>query len=104
MSVFQFTDIPDSVIWKLEKKGTFSVKTVYNGLSRSETGIYHKRIWKGRIPAKIKIFLWLISNDAILTKENLKKRKWQGDPQCVFCDNLETTDHLFFPCPVAKVI
>ena len=81
-----------------------SVKTVYSGLSKSETGIYHKRIWKGRIPAKIKIFLWLISNDAILTKENLKKRKWQGDPQCVFCDNLETTDHLFFQCPVAKVI
>jgi len=50
-----------------------SVKTVYSGLSKSETGIYHKRIWKGRIPAKIKIFHWLISNEAILTKENLKK-------------------------------
>ena len=27
-----------------------------------------------------------------------------GDPNCVFCDCVETTAHLFFQCPVAKVI
>lgn len=99
ISTFQFSDISNSVIWMLEGKGILSVKSVYNALSKSEIGTYHKRIWKGRIPPKIKIFLWLLSNDAILTKENLKKRKWQGDPNCVFCDSLETTDHLFFQCP-----
>ena len=25
-----------------------------------------------------------MTNDAILTKDNLQKRKWQGDPSCVF--------------------
>ena len=58
--------------------------SVYNALTRSSTGIYHKRIWKGKISEKVKIFLWLMSNEAILTKDNMRKRKWQGDLSCVF--------------------
>ena len=77
---------------------------MYDALTSSSTGSYHKRIWKGEIPEKIKIFLWLIANDAILTRDNLRKRKLQGDPRCVFCDFIETVSHLFFQCPVAKII
>jgi len=93
-----------SVVWKLGKSNSFTVKSIYNGLSKAESGIYHKRIWKGKIPAKIKIFLWLMTNNAILTKDNLQKMKWQGDPSCAFCDCVETVSHLFFQCPVVKVI
>lgn len=32
------------------------------------------------------------------------KRKWIGDACCQFCDQLETINHIFFLCPVAKVI
>jgi len=32
------------------------------------------------------------------------KRKWLGDPTCVFCDRLETVDHLLFLWPVAKCV
>ena len=39
---------------------------------------------------------------AILTKDNLIKRKWQGDPLCVFCNNPENIEHLFFDCVAAK--
>jgi len=54
---------------------------------------------------KNQIFLWLMTNNAILTRDNLKQRKWQGDPNCVFfCDREEIISHLFFQCPVAKVI
>lgn len=59
----------------LAKKGSFSVKSVYNALSTNENGPYHKKIWQGKIPAKIKIFLWLVLNNAVLTKDNLVKRK-----------------------------
>jgi len=103
-SNFHLNNTPDDVVWNLEKSGRFTGKSVYDGLTRTECGIYHKRIWKGKIPAKIKIFLWLISFDAVLTKDNLCKRKWQGDPSCVFCDSKETISHLFFQCPVARVI
>jgi hypothetical protein len=45
---------------------------------------FHKHIWKGKIPPKINIFLWLMENNPILTKDNLIKRGWVGDPKCVF--------------------
>lgn len=72
------------------------VKFVYDALTSSSSGIYHKRIWKGKIPEKIKIFLWLLTNDVVLSRDNLRRRKWQGDPSCVFCNSVETASHLFF--------
>lgn len=101
---FSLTNDSDCISWKLEKNGKFSVKSLYNGLTRNESGLYHKRIWKGKIPPKIKIFLLLLTNDAILTRDNLIRRKWNGDPKCLFCDADEIITHLFFQCPIAKVI
>jgi len=45
-----------------------------------------------------------MENDAVLTKDNMIKRKWTSNPSCYFCSNHETSRHLFFTCPVAKVI
>jgi hypothetical protein len=98
-SSFQLSSVDDSVVWLLGKKGNFTVKSVYNALTSSSNDVYYKKIWKGKIPEKIKIFLWLMSNGAILTRDNLVKRKWQGDPSYVFCDKEETISHLFFPVP-----
>ena len=71
---------------------------------KNDYGFYHKRIWKDKIPAKIKIFLWLLSCNALVTKDNLQKRNWLGDPSCAFCDCPESISHLFFQWPVACVI
>jgi hypothetical protein len=46
----QVVDRDDTVLWKIGKKGKFTVKSVYDALTNSHTGIYHKRIWKGNIP------------------------------------------------------
>ena len=70
----------------------------------NDSGPYHKKIWKGKVLAKIKIFLWLIMNNAILTKDNLLKRRWVGDPTCYFCDQSENLSHLFFKCSTAKAV
>jgi len=51
----------------------------------------------------IKFFMWLMENGAILTKDNLIKRNWMGNPMCHFCDQ-ESIVHIFFTCPTAKVI
>jgi len=45
-----------------------------------------------------------MTDDAILTKDNLIKRKWQGDTKCMFCEMDESIDHLFFQCPIARVV
>jgi hypothetical protein len=67
--------------WKWEKSGYFSVKSMYTQLCSSEIETPHKLIWKTKIPLKIKEFMWLIDQNAILTKDNLL-RNWQGDLRC----------------------
>jgi hypothetical protein len=48
---------------------------MYPDLCRADMENPNKRIWEAKIPLKIKIFLWLLQQDAILTKDNLIKRK-----------------------------
>lgn len=100
---FQVVNEPDVIGWKLGKSNKFTIKSVYNGLTKSDIGLFHKRIWKGKNPAKIKKFLCLMTNDAILTKDNLRKRNWLGDPNCAFCDEVETISHLFFNAMLQKL-
>jgi hypothetical protein len=57
-----------------------------------------------KIPLKIKIFMWFLSNKVLLTKDNLAKRQWNGCTKCVFCGEQETVEHLFLSCPFAKLI
>jgi hypothetical protein len=82
----------------------FSVKSVYLQLTKLDNGNAYKVNWKYRIPEKIKIFMWLVVQKAILTKDNMLIRKWQGCPGCYLCNAPEMVDHLLFSCPVAKVI
>lgn len=98
------TNLQDEIFWGWTNNGFFSVKSTYEHLTRSDTGDSYKMIWKAQIPYKIKIFLWLLAKGATLTKDNMRKRKWTGDPTCRFCDAVETTNHLFFQCPTAKVV
>ena len=104
MDNVELQDSEDVILWKFEKNMKFSVKSLYNAVTSSDAGPSHKIIWKGKVPPKIKIFIWLMINNAVLTKDNLIKRRWSGNPSCHFCDQNETVDHLFFTCPIAKVI
>ena len=72
----------------------------YGGFSNTQ----FTTIWKSKIPLKIKIFLWLLRNDGILTKSNLAKRGWQGNLDCPFCGSFESIDHLFVTCPFITAI
>jgi hypothetical protein len=47
-----------------------------------------KIIWKSKLSEKIKIFTWLVAQGAILTKDNMLKRKWQGSPVVTCVGNL----------------
>jgi hypothetical protein len=64
----------------------------------------NKRIWKAKNPLKIKIFMWLVNQNAILTKDNLVKRNWQGNHRCSFCNLDEFIMHIFFDCYLARYV
>jgi hypothetical protein len=80
----------DASIWKWSPKKKFTVKLVYDYLSRDVVRPQFREIWSSRFPEKIKIFMWLLEQKAILTKDNMIKRKWQGAPGCYFCQPLKT--------------
>uniref|UniRef100_A0A8R7UQF7 Reverse transcriptase zinc-binding domain-containing protein n=1 Tax=Triticum urartu TaxID=4572 RepID=A0A8R7UQF7_TRIUA len=96
--------VGDQVYWGLNGNGRFSTKSMYKWLENPLSGCHYRWIWKAKIPLKIKIFLWQLSQDAVLTRQVMKERRWPGDPKCSFCDNTESSRHLFFTCPVAKVV
>jgi hypothetical protein len=61
-------------------------------------------LWTIRIPLKIKVFIWLLYREAILTKDNLVKRNWHGMLCVTFVIVFETIQHLFFDCVLGKFI
>ena len=100
---YPFENENDVIFWKLNNNGKFSTKSVYDLLTNDDSGLSFKSIWKARIPHRVTVFLWLLENGVVLNKDNLLKRNWTGDPSCYCCFSNECIDHLFFPCPVAKV-
>lgn len=34
----------------------------------------------------------------------MNRRNWKGNPKCSFCSDRETSQHLFFLCPVARFV
>jgi hypothetical protein len=77
---------------------------VYDHLTKTDNDPDYKRVWRAKVLEKIRIFMWLVEQNAILTKDNMLRKNWHGDPSCYFCDSPETVDHLFFECPIAKVV
>jgi hypothetical protein len=77
---------------------------MYDHLCGADIESPNKKIWKAKIPLKIKIFMWLLQQNAILAKDNILKGKWQGYKRCRFCNPYECVTHLFFDCSLARYV
>ena len=80
----------------------YSVQSLYavinfNGIKP----VHSPAVWGLKIPPRVQVFLWLLSNNKLLTRDNLSKRKNIADKTCLFCGENETIHHLFFDCCVA---
>jgi hypothetical protein len=87
----------DKPLWKWTASKKFSVKSTYNHITRRDRGDAYKAIWKDKIPEKVKIFMWLVFQKAILTKKNMIKRNWGGDPDAIFAMFLKLLIIYCFP-------
>jgi hypothetical protein len=56
----QLTEGSDLFKWRLTKSGLFTVRSLYHHLIDTNPPFQHRKIWKMRIPLKIKIFLWFL--------------------------------------------
>jgi hypothetical protein len=62
-------------------------------------------IWKLRVPAKVKIFIWRTMQNTIPCRSTLANRHVKVSGQCPIClRRAEDVKHLLFLCPRAKQI
>lgn len=89
--------------WCLEKTGVFTTSSLYNALTFP--GMQNKwmiSIWTAALPLKIKIFLWQVCNDKVQSAEQLAKKNWDGPTDCKLCGQLESAEHIFVQCVLAR--
>jgi hypothetical protein len=70
--------------------------------NREVKQVYTPVMWKIKVPPRIHIFLWLLANNKVLTRDNLAKRRQVDDQTYLFCKEQESVAHLFFECCVAQ--
>uniref|UniRef100_A0ACD5TWE6 Uncharacterized protein n=1 Tax=Avena sativa TaxID=4498 RepID=A0ACD5TWE6_AVESA len=66
--------IKDTVSWHLDPSGCYSVKSMYQFLSRGISVAHFKEIWKAKAPLKIRIFAWKLALDRLPTNNLLASR------------------------------
>jgi hypothetical protein len=60
--------------WNLHQNRKYSVHSMYLALISNGAVIRHNLIWKLKIPLKIKIFMWYLYKEVVLTKDNLGRK------------------------------
>ena len=95
----------DALIWQLENKGVYSSSSLYHVINfRGIQPLFLPAVWKLVVPPKNHVFLWLFSQNKLMTRDILRKRHIIKPLDCVFCTEQETNHHLFFDCVVARNI
>ena len=109
--------VPDTIFWLYTKSGEYSVKSGYHTtrlLSKQEAekgessgevigGPVWARLWKLKIPNKIKVFGWRACQDILPTRENLARRRIVEDARCGVClSATETEYHALWECGLAQ--
>jgi hypothetical protein len=97
----ELNDLYNVFIWNLHQHGQYSVWSLYMALINNGMTHMNKQIWWLRVSLKIKIFMWYMKKDVVLTKDNLARKNWDGSKQCCFCQRDESIHHLFFECHYA---
>jgi hypothetical protein len=102
-STITFSKEEDALIWKFTSNGQYSSQSLYRIINfRGVIPVHSPSVWALKIPPRVQFFLWLLSNNKNLTRDNLSKRQQVDDKTRLFCGELESSLHLFFECVVAR--
>lgn len=71
----------DNFYWRFNTSSVFFVKSFYRFINNGDTLCsFSSCIWNLSTPLKVRIFVWLVIHNKILTVKNLLKKKLQGSP------------------------
>ena len=95
----------DTVRWRYDKHGEFSVKSAYINIAKEEEVSDRSwlRIWKLNTIARCKTFIWTAMHNSLLTNEERCRRNMAVDDRCHRCRNeQESLLHVLRDCEEAK--
>ena len=100
---------PNKLIWILDPKGKFSVKSAFQcslpSLGEELSTPLWKSLWMLKLHDRLKMLIWRIGSGTLPTNQNFSSRVGFGNskyPLCCLAD--ETPMHLFFQCSVSKAL
>ncbi|WVZ97911.1 hypothetical protein U9M48_043413 [Paspalum notatum var. saurae] len=101
-STIVFKGDEDSLIWQFSSNGVYSSQSLYKAINfRGISQVHSPAVWSPKIPPRIHFFLWLLSQNKVLTRDILAKRREVSDDRCLLCSEKESVQHLLFECIVA---
>lgn len=100
-----FTGARDRLSWGESANGEFSVASAYTMLTRDSSPApvmtrFYGRIWKTVTTERVKLFMWQVGNQALLTNVERYRRHLSSTDMCQVCKSgAETILHILRDCP-----
>lgn len=97
---------PDVIMWKWSSAGLFSSAETYrNNFSWPTVNWDARKIWKASVPQRVRMFIWLLLRDSLLTNEVRAKRVMCTNPFYDLCGNVvESALHATRDCAGARLV
>ncbi|KAK8986392.1 hypothetical protein V6N11_009952 [Hibiscus sabdariffa] len=98
-------DIPG---WRWKDNRCFTVGSAYEYLMTEEarhSSSHWKRIWKLRVPHRVRVFMWLVAHRKLLTNDERVRRHLAIFAECSICGaGVEDIDHVLRRCTKARAL
>ncbi|KAL4335605.1 hypothetical protein GQ457_07G017880 [Hibiscus cannabinus] len=96
----------DTPGWRWGKSRTFTVRSAYQAIhtpSTTTNETHWSKIWRLPVPQRIRVFMWLVFRQRLLTNAERFRRHLTLSDSCPLCHSApETIDHMLRTCPRAR--
>ncbi|KAA3486170.1 reverse transcriptase [Gossypium australe] len=98
----------DRIIWARTELGSFTISSAHRSLKENTWRPKHdiwKTIWKYQGPQRVRLFLWLVANQRLLTNSERVRRGFGQSSACSRCGHdVEDIMHVLRDCQTAKEV
>lgn len=97
--------VHDSLSWQGTSNGAFTVSSAYSLLcceseARPCMELFFHQIWRVVVPERVRIFLWLVGHQVIMTNMERARRHLGDTAVCPICNGaVESIIHVLRDCP-----
>jgi hypothetical protein len=85
----------DQPVWNC-KKGEYVCSETWEAIQMKEFPVkWWKLVWNSVAIPRHSILLWLVFRNALITKERMCGRGFQGDCLCLFCREVWRIEHIY---------